>query len=63
MTATTIIARLGGALKRSSREQPGAQTLLRGFRRFNDIGLGFMLRDGKSAQTIAISRFLGHAQV
>jgi len=39
-TALIIISRLGGALNRNAREAPGPQTLLRGLRRFHDIGLG-----------------------
>lgn len=59
-TANMIIARLGGALHRNDRELPGPQTILRGLRRFHDIGIGFMLREGKTAATIAINSFVGY---
>jgi len=57
-----IISRLGGALNRNAREVPGPQTLLRGLRRFHDIGLGFMLSAEESIAFVAINRFVGHAQ-
>ena len=57
-----FIARLGGALNRNSYEPPGPQTILRGLKRFHDIGLGFMLRAGKSVDAIVINKLAGHAQ-
>lgn len=36
--------------------------MLRGLRRFHDIGLGFMLRTEKPVDAIVIKRFVGHAQ-
>jgi Domain of unknown function (DUF4338)/Transposase DNA-binding/Transposase Tn5 dimerisation domain len=38
--ATRILSRLGGALQRNAREPAGAQTLLRGLRRFQDMASG-----------------------
>ena len=61
-TALIIISRLGGALNRNAGEAPGPQTLLRGLRRFHDIGLGFMLRTEESTDLITINKFVGHAQ-
>jgi hypothetical protein len=60
--ASTIIARLGGALHRNSREPPGPQTMLRGLSRFHDIGLGFILCREKPDDAIVINKLLGHAQ-
>ena len=57
-----IISRLGGALNRNATEVPGPQTLLRGLRRFQDIGLGFMLSIEKSIDLVSTNAFVGHAQ-
>ena len=61
-TALIIISRLGGALNRNAREAPGPQTLLRGLRRFHDIGLGVILSTEPLIDPIVINRFVGHAQ-
>lgn len=63
-TACLTIARLGGALNRNSRETPGPQTMLRGLRRFYDIGLGFTLGGRKDPPPISIvvNELMGHAQ-
>jgi hypothetical protein len=61
-TACVIIARLGGALIRNSREPPGPQTMLRGLRRFYDIGFGFMLRGEKSMDAVVINKLMGQVQ-
>jgi hypothetical protein len=60
--ALIIISRLGGALNRSARESPGSQTLLRGLRRFHDIGLGVALCTDEPDRAIVIRKFVGHAQ-
>ena len=60
-TASIIIARLGGALRRNSHEPPGPQTMLRGFRRFHDMSLGFLLRAEKPVDAIVINKLLGQA--
>lgn len=60
--ALIIISRLGGALNRSARESPGSQTLLRGLRRFSDIGLGVALCAEEPGSAIVIRKFVGHAQ-
>ncbi len=36
--------------------------MLHGLRRFNDIGLGFMLRAEKTVDAIVVNKLLGHAQ-
>lgn len=41
--ACLIIARLGGALRRNSREPPGHQKMVRGLSRFTDIYYGYSL--------------------
>jgi hypothetical protein len=58
----TIISRLGGALNRSAKEPPGPQTLLRGFRRFQDMALGSTLSTEGHIDPIAIKELMGHAQ-
>jgi hypothetical protein len=35
--------------------------MLRGLRRFHDIGLGFMLRAENAADAIVVTKLLGHA--
>ncbi len=57
-----IISRLGGALNRNAKEAPGPQTLLRGLRRFHDIGLGFRLGNEDAADQVSINTFVGHGQ-
>lgn len=57
-----IISRLGGALNRNKREPPGPQTMLRGLRRFHDIGLGMMLSEAEPDDAIVINKLVGHAQ-
>ncbi len=42
-TACLIIGRLGGALRRNSREPPGHQKMVRGLSRFTDIYYGYSL--------------------
>src|SRR5208337_2616672 len=59
--ALILISRLGGALKRSSREPPGPQTLLRGLRRLHDMVWGHRLLSEESLATVAIENFVGHA--
>ena len=44
-TAVMIIAKLGGALLRPCDPPPGAQSLWRGYSRFQDILLGYRIRD------------------
>jgi hypothetical protein len=58
----TIISRLGGALNRNAKEPPGPQTLLRGLKRFQDIGLGARLFKGKLIDLVGMREFTGHAQ-
>jgi len=41
---------------------PGPQTMLRGLRRFHDIGIGFMLHERKTAASIPINSFVGYEQ-
>jgi len=57
-----IISRLGGGLNRNKREPPGPQTILRGLRRFHDIGLGLMLSDAEPDEIIVRNLLVGHAQ-
>lgn len=42
-TACLIIARLGGAMRRNSREPPGHQKMVRGLSRFTDVFYGYSL--------------------
>jgi len=49
-----ILSRLGGALNRNAREYPGPETILRGLRRFHDIGLGYRLGSEKHVNAIVI---------
>src|SRR3972149_9806767 len=62
-TASIIIARLGGALNRNSHEPLGPQTLLRGLRRFHDIGLGFIFCGGKPVDAVIINKLWGTRRV
>jgi len=55
--ATIILSRLGGALHRNRREFPGPETLLRGLRRFRDIGIGYRIGKGKAVDAFVIRRF------
>ena len=59
--ACKILSRLGGALSRSPKERPGADTMMRGLTRFRDILAGFMLSHSGSASFFR-QRFMGHAQ-
>jgi len=56
-TANVILSRLGGALNRNARELPGAQTILRGLRRFHDIQIGYRMGKGESIGALVIGRF------
>ena len=54
--ANVILSRLGGALNRNRRELPGPQTIMRGLRRFHDIGIGYRLGKDRGVDGIAIGR-------
>lgn len=41
--ACKIVSRLGGALNRTPKERPGAETLVAGLTRFRDILVGYRL--------------------
>jgi hypothetical protein len=56
-TANVILSRLGGALNRNPRERPGPQTILRGHRRFRDIGLGYRIGKGEPVDALVIGVF------
>jgi hypothetical protein len=56
-TANVILSRLGGALNRNAREVPGPQTIMRGLRRFHDIGIGYRMGKGELVELFAIPDF------
>jgi hypothetical protein len=60
--AITVIARLGGALNRKPKEEPGAITLLKGLARFHDILYGLKLARSEISYSETYGFFVGHAQ-